>query len=127
MAVGTVIVVTGTLSLTGSLSSSCAGGGLSVVAAAVAADDNFAAFSLARTLAASASRSVAASLAAIDAMVRGDCCGAADAGRGRRDEPFVLMADEVLEDFLGEDSAGVGLCKETSSGAGIGFSKLLDE
>ncbi len=76
------------LSLVGSRLSCLLTGGFNVVAAA---EDNFAAFSLARTLAASASRSVAASLAAIEAIVSGDCCAIADAGRGSRDELVGLM------------------------------------
>ena len=59
---------------------------------AAAADESFAAFSFARTLAASASRSVAASFAAIEAIVSGDCWAIAEAGRGRRDELVGLIA-----------------------------------
>lgn len=92
---------------------------------AAAADESFAAFNFARTLAASASRSVAASFAAIEAIVRGDCCASADAGRGRRDE---LVGLTVVEDTLTDDCCeSEALSRLTSSSTGTEFSILLEE
>lgn len=73
---------------------------LAAVAVAVLALPSLAAFNFARTRAASASRSEAANLAAIRAMLSGDCCGGGKTptlrGLGRR------------EDVLGGDSCSAG-------------------
>lgn len=87
-------------------------GGLSAVAAA---EESFAAFNLARTRAASASRSVAASLAAIEAMVSGDCCASADEGRGRRDE---LIGRRTEDGFCGDGCGLEGEIKRIDSSVG---------
>jgi len=77
-----------------SCSSRLGGGGINFVASEAVAEMagllrfNFAAFNLARTRAASASRSVAASFAAMDAMVRGLCCGGFSRGRGSLLDPL---------------------------------------
>lgn len=124
----------------GSIASSLlGGGGIKRTASTFSVRPLFilAAFILALTLAASASRSVAASLAAMDAMVRGLCCGRAfSLGLGNLLEAVSFNLEVELgflveagrEDFFGDDSFERFdvFSRETSSEGDIGGREVSD-